>query len=545
MIDKNRLMETLLELCAVPGISGTESENLTAVKVYEQLSRIEYFRENSEDLKLMKLENDSFNRHFVTALFKGIGKSKKTVILMGHIDVVDIEEYGHLKGLAFNPVEFTKRVKELKLDSDSLRDLESGEWLFGRGVADMKYGIALKIELMREFSKLEGFEGNILFLGVPGEESNSEGMLGAAKFLAELQREQGYEYIALLLPECYMYEDLHDNIRRIHIGACGKLMPMFFFVGKETHAVEPYAGIDPLLLASEVNRLLNLNIDFCEFSRGAVTPPPICLKQMDLKTLYSVQTPIYAVSYYNILTLEKSSEEILLSLKEICTRAVENAVSSIEESRRRYEDKYSIKVEKCEAEPKVITYKELYEKVSSIYGGELEEFLDEKIREWDEKGIDTQTKAIYIIKEIYEKYPEKDPMIIIAFEPPFYPGRYPKEDSENMKKLLRVIEGIIEQGRSVYRENFKKEDYYMGIGDLSYTGLEDESCVKAVYSNMPGAGKIYELPVESLKQLDIPGIVLGAFGKDMHKYTERLNIPFSIGVLPDIYEYAIKSLLEE
>ncbi|HYF75283.1 MAG TPA: hypothetical protein VD757_01740, partial [Candidatus Nitrosocosmicus sp.] len=93
--------------------------------------------------------------------------------------------------------------------------------------------------------------------------------------------------------------------------------------------------------------------------------------------------------------------------------------------------------------------------------------------------------------------------------------------------------------------NFKKEDYYMGISDLSYTGLADESCIEAVYNNMPGAGKIYELPVDSLKQLDIPGIVLGAFGKDMHKYTERLNIPFSIGVLPDIYEYAIKSLLEK
>lgn len=545
MIDKNRLMDTLLELCAVPGISGTESENLTASKIYEQLSRIEYFKRNSEELKLVKLDNDLYNRHFVTALFKGNGRSKKTLILMGHFDVVDIEEYGHLKELAFNPIEFTKRVGELKLDPDSLRDLESGEWLFGRGVADMKFGIALKVELMREFSKLENFEGNILFLGVPGEESNSEGMLGAAKYLAELQREKGYEYIALLLPEPYMFADPHDNIRRIHIGACGKLMPMFFFVGKETHVVEPYSGIDPLLLASEVNRLLNLNIDFCEVSRGAVTPPPVCLKQMDLKTLYSVQTPIYAVSYYNMLMLEKSSEEILVSLKRLCAKAAENVTTGIEESRRRYEDKYNIKVEKCEAEPKVITYKELYEKVIGIYGSELEKLIEGKILEWDAKGLDSQTKAINIVKEVYERYPEKDPMIIIAFEPPFYPGRYPREDSENMKRLLKVIEGIIEQGSTVYNEKFQKEDYYMGIGDLSYTGLEDEGCIDTVYGNMPGAGKIYELPVESLKQLDIPGIVIGSFGKDMHKYTERLNIPFSIGVLPDIYEYAIKSLLAE
>jgi len=56
-----------------------------------------------------------------------------------------------------------------------------------------------------------------------------------------------------------------------------------------------------------------------------------------------------------------------------------------------------------------------------------------------------------------------------------------------------------------------------------------------VCSNMPGSGKVYSLPVKYLKQLDITGIVLDAYEKDMHKYTERLNISYSFDVLPDLY----------
>ncbi|MGE5632023.1 MAG: M20/M25/M40 family metallo-hydrolase [Caulobacteraceae bacterium] len=545
MIDKGRLMDTFLEILAVPGISGTESENLTVFKVHDIMGQMDYFKRNSDGLKLIKLENDSCNRHFVAALLKGTTKSRKTIILLGHTDVVDIEEYGHLKHLAFNPIEFTKRVKELKLDSEALADLESGDWLFGRGVNDMKFGVALNIELMRGYSMQEELDGNILFLGVPGEESNSEGMLGAVKYLEKLQREEGYEFTSLLLTEPYGFKSAKDQIRYMQIGACGKIMPMFFFAGKETHAAEPYDGLDPILLASEVNRLISLNTDFCETSRGAVTPPPICLRQVDLKGLYSVQTPLYTASYYNIITLNRSSVEILDMLKELCKQAADNVTSLIEESCRKYEKTYGLKVYRHKLKLRVVTYSEIYESVKKLHGVEFDAYLEEKIREWEKQGLDNQTKAINIVKEIYERYPEKDPMIIIAFEPPYYPGVYPDESSSNMKKLMKVVDSIIKHGQSLFGETFQKEDYYMGISDLSYTGLKDDSGISSVYENMPGAGRIYELPVESLKQLGIPGVVIGPHGKDAHKYTERLNIKYSVGVLPEVMEYAIDSLLEE
>ena len=75
-----------------------------------------------------------------------------------------------------------ERINELKLDEDTLKDFKSGEWIFGRGTADMKFGIALEMEILREFSENRDFKGSLMFLAVPGEESNSEGMVAAVPF---------------------------------------------------------------------------------------------------------------------------------------------------------------------------------------------------------------------------------------------------------------------------------------------------------------------------------------------------------------------------
>lgn len=543
MITKERLMDTMLELVSVPSISGTRDEDLGAQKIHEMISSIQYFKDNPENLKSVPVENDPLNRHCVAALFKSSVNTNKTLILTGHLDVVGIEEYGHLKDIAFDPVEFTKRVSELNLDDNAKADLESGKWIFGRGTADMKFGIALGIELLREFSTLENFEGNILFIAVPGEESNSEGMLAAAPYLAELQSE-GYEFIGLHLLECYMVDPFEDKKRIIHVGACGKIMPLFFFAGKETHVAEPFEGINPNLMASELNRLFELNIDFCDSTDKVTTPPPICLKQSDLKDIYSVQSPLYAASYYNLITLNSKPEELVEKLKEVAAEAFENAINQVENIRKELEKKSNTKIPSYKIEPCVLTFDELFSKVKDVYGDDFEREINNKIVMWQREGVENQEIATRVIKETYEKYPNKVPMIVIAFAPPFYPDKYPKAENKITDNFFKVISDTISYAREKHNENIVLEDYYMGISDLSYTGLGEDNEIEHVYKNMPGSGVNYTIPIESLKKIDIPGFVLGGLGKDFHKYSERLNIPYSFEVLPDLCEYSIKRFFE-
>ncbi|PRR77075.1 Succinyl-diaminopimelate desuccinylase [Clostridium liquoris] len=542
---KDRIMGTLLELVSVPGIAGTKAEGLTAEKVFHILQTIPYFNEHPENLNLIKIQGDPLNRGFVSALFCSSKPSKKTVVLTGHLDVVDVEDFGHLKELAFNPIELQKRIKELPLSKEAIEDLESGDYIFGRGVADMKYGLALHIELLRELSMRDDFEGNILFLAVPGEESNSEGMLAAVPHLLSLKKKFSYEYIGLFVSECCIPKEIGDNKKRIYLGTSGKIMPLFLFVGKETHVYESYTGLNPNLLAGELNRLLELNPDFCDSDRGNTTPPPTCLKHMDLKDLYSVQTPLMAASYYNILTLNLSIDELMDKLKKVALQAFHNTLNIINEKVDRYASISNRNYLRESIEPKVLTFEEVYKKVKEIRGEEFDKYIEDKIITWRKENKDLQTIAINIMKETYQSYPEKSPMIIIGFAPPYYPDKHLKEEKPGDKIFLDVIEHIVEYAKESYNTEIEKDHYYMALCDLSYTGVEDREGLNTIASNILGIDKCYNLPVKELGELDIPSVVFGGFGKDFHKFSERLNIPYSFEVVPNLYEKAIYDLLNK
>ncbi|NOH17303.1 M20/M25/M40 family metallo-hydrolase [Clostridium cochlearium] len=539
---KNKIMSTLLELVSVPGIAGTKSEGLTAEKTLNILEDIPYFQQHHENLNLIKIKSDPLNRSFVSALFCSSKPSKKTIILTGHLDVVDIEDYGHLKELAFNPIELKKRIKELPLDKDTINDLESGDYIFGRGTADMKFGLALHIELLRELSSRDDFEGNILFLAVPGEESNSEGMLAAVPHLLELNKKYGYKYIGLFVSECCIPKEIGDETKRIYLGTAGKVMPLFLFVGKETHVYESFSGLNPNLLATELNRLLELNPDFCDINKGNITPPPTCLKQTDLKELYSVQTPLMAASYYNVLTLNLSIDELIEKLKNLCFQAFHNTLNIIEKSVNKFASISNRNSLREEFEPKVLTYEEVYKKVKETLGDKFDTYIQGKIEQWINENMDLQTIAINIMKETYLNYSDKSPAIIIGFAPPYYPDKHLIEDKADDMVLLKVIDNILEYAKDKFNTNIEKDHYYMALCDLSYTGITNKKGLNTIASNILGINKSYNLPVDELSQLDIPSIAFGGFGKDFHKFSERLNISYSFEVVPNLYEKAIYEL---
>ncbi|WP_096635745.1 M20/M25/M40 family metallo-hydrolase [Clostridium cochlearium] len=539
---KDKIMNTLLELVSVPGIAGTKSEGLTAEKTLSILEDIPYFQQHRENLNLIKIKSDPLNRSFVSALFCSSKPSKKTIILTGHLDVVDIEDYGHLKELAFNPIELKKRIKELPLDKDAINDLESGDYIFGRGTADMKFGLALHIELLRELSLRDDFEGNILFLAVPGEESNSEGMLAAVPHLLELNKKYGYKYIGLFVSECCIPKEIGDETKRIYLGTAGKVMPLFLFVGKETHVYESFSGLNPNLLATELNRLLELNPDFCDINKGNITPPPTCLKQTDLKELYSVQTPLMAASYYNVLTLNLSIDELIEKLKNLCFQAFHNTLNIIEKSVNKFASISNRNSLREEFEPKVLTYEEVYKKVKETLGDKFDTYIQGKIEQWINENMDLQTIAINIMKETYLNYSDKSPAIIIGFAPPYYPDKHLIEDKADDMVLLKVIDNILEYAKDKFNTNIEKDHYYMALCDLSYTGITNKKGLNTIASNILGINKSYNLPVDELSQLDIPSIAFGGFGKDFHKFSERLNISYSFEVVPNLYEKAIYEL---
>jgi len=545
MIDKKRIYDNLKKLVAVPGISGTESETETAAKLVELLSEIPYFKENSQYITVVPLMNDPFKRTVVTALYQSAEKTDKTIILTGHYDVVDVEEYGHRKDKAFDIEEMKQYIEELSLDADTLKDWKSGDWIFGRGTADMKFGLALCIELLKHFSEEKLTKGNLLFVAVPGEETNSEGMLAAVPYMNRLKKQKGLSYSALLLAECYMMEDQgKDHNRYIHIGASGKVMPMFFFVGEATHAGEPFLGLDPNLMAAELYKVLHLNAEFCQASRGETTPPPVCLKQQDLKNGYSVSTPLYAAAYYNLITVSLNPDELMQRLYECAETAFQNACDFMDKRALQFHEVTGETAVRSEYEPYVITFSDLYAEVKSTVAN-LDSRIHALVKGLMEAQAELQQISISIVKEVYALYPKKRPMIILSIIPPYYPDVYPDLQDGKVNDLLEGVKEIIAYAEAQYGETLELKNYYMGISDMCYTGLPKGRNFDQLLGSMVGIGESYHFPQADMKEFDVPGIVLGGFGKDFHKHTERLNYSYNFNVLPDLYEKLIISLFHK
>jgi len=314
---KEKIKNLSLELAGIPSIVGTEGEIDIAEKIYSEFSKMDYFKQNPGNLKMNDLKQDFLRRKYVMSIVEGKkAMSSKTVLLLGHIDTVGVEDYGDLKKFATNPEMLKNKLAEKKFNQEIMEDLKSDNWLFGRGIFDMKAGVASLLVIMEELSKKTNeLEGNLVFIGVPDEEGNSAGMLSAVEDLAAIAEEKGWEFIAAIDTDYMTGYYPGDENKYVYIGTVGKLLPRFYVYGKETHVGEAFNGLDANLLAAEIMKQVDLSYDLCDIADGEVTLPPVSLHQRDLKTEYSVQTVNAINLYFNFATHISQPDEVLEKIK--------------------------------------------------------------------------------------------------------------------------------------------------------------------------------------------------------------------------------------
>ncbi|HEV2662162.1 MAG TPA: M20/M25/M40 family metallo-hydrolase, partial [Ktedonobacteraceae bacterium] len=139
------------------------------------------------------IEGDLYGRQNAYAFLKG--QSATTLVLLGHFDTVDTADYGPLEPWALDPPGLAARL-------DALTDIDKGEdssdWMFGRGVADMKSGVAINIALLRRLAREERFPLSVVLLATPDEENESAGVLQGVQLLLRLREQYGLHYIGAI-----------------------------------------------------------------------------------------------------------------------------------------------------------------------------------------------------------------------------------------------------------------------------------------------------------------------------------------------------------
>jgi arginine utilization protein RocB len=520
------LRSLLYKLVSWDSRTLTDGEREFPLKVKMLIEELIYFKENPDHLGL---HDAGLGRNVVTALYKH-PTATETIVLLSHYDTVQTEEYGVLEPLAFQPEELTKKLLEQKEDlpEDARIDLESGEYLFGRGTMDMKMGLALHLALIEKAS-VENWPINLLLTTVPDEEVNSAGMRAAVTELVRLRDDHGLDYKMFLNSEPTFSQEPGDMKNYIYSGSIGKIMPAALFYGKETHVGEPMKGITANYIASFLTQNMEWNKLFQETALGESTPLPVSLQQKDLKLQYSTQTPYRAVALYNVFLMRRNAAEIMDLFEQVAldSMATCNAAYQFICAREKVEGVGDIRVLRYE-ELLVYAEKKLgSDEVVRLKRGALEN------DDWDDRE-----KSFRIVDTLMIQCQELAPATILLYAPPYYPAVNSSDDS----LVIKSIELLKEVAQSFHTE-VSQIHYFNGICDLSYVHYTDETNGWTAFEhNTPVWGDTYSIPFSDMKQLEAPVFNVGPFGKDAHQRTERLHIESAFIQLPVMLEKLIKSM---
>ena len=529
------IRDLTIKLVSIPSVNSTSGECHIADAIEAYFRQIPYFKAHPDQVFTQPLEGDALNRRNVFALLKGEkGSSKNTIICHGHIDTVDVDDYSALKPYAFDCRTLAEKLKNAPISDEVRADLESGDYLFGRGACDMKCGDAVFMVLAKHLSEHpEKLDGNLLFSFNPVEENLHWGMTEAIKVFNRLKEAEGLHYVLALNNDyiCPMYPG--DTTRYVYTGAVGKLLPTFYIVGRETHVGQCFEGFPADLTAAELIREIDLNPDFCDGYKGEFTLPPSVLKMQDLKATYNVQTPHKAMVYFNYFVHNKQLTEIMEKLKTAAANALERVRRLQDERYRQYCELSSIQYTKLHEEFQVMEYAEALDKAQAVYDGDLTAHLEALTDRLILKDIDKRDISVALADEICRIAGIKTPTIVIFFSTPYCPHNTLKAEVPEEAAVISRLSGIAAEFAQESGENMKLLQFFPSLSDSSYIKIDDDDAsVDMLYENFPGIRRLYDIPLREGKQLNIPAVNYGCWGKDCHKWTERVYMPYSFGKLP-------------
>ena len=515
------------EMVAIPSINKEPGgESAVARYIQDFYMSLPYFQAHPEQVKCFQTKNDFVVRHSTLAYVKGTkGNSNRTVILIGHIDTVGVDDFGTIREYAFKTDELPQKLKEtFSLAPEVLADIESGDYMFGRGALDMKSGVAGHMYLVKYFSEHpEELDGNLVQIAECDEEDNSHGIITAIDYLLDLKKKEHFEYVACINADYSTNYMPGDENRYIYYGSIGKLLPCFAVFGKEAHVGQAFSALDPNLVLANITRKMSLNTDLCDIAQGEVAIPPISLKQMDTKGPYTVQTALTAFGYYNFFTHGWSPSIVLEKSKQMAVEAFDETVEYLNAQYKRFCELSKVDFHQLPWKTRVYTWNEFYNELAAVHGEAFKKAIHE-----------------FTVK----LHKDKSPAVVVFFGSIVsarieMTGRTAKE-----KALLDAVESAIEVVRPEAQRQIKTRMFYPYISDSSFMAVCDDTlAIQALETNMPQYGVKYTHPVDKIRQIDVPVVNIGTFGRDGHMLTERVDMRQTFQNVPNITYEAVKRLL--
>lgn len=539
-----RIEELAIELTRIPSVVGTPGENDITSYIMGLIKTLPYFRLNPEKAFTAPVKGDSLGRSSVIAIVDPPGRPKGALLLIGHTDTVGTSDYSGLKDLAQDPPRLAEALKLQELDDAAACDLASGDYIFGRGIFDMKAGVAALICLLSDLSQNPGaLERSLVFAFLPDEEGGSLGMLAAVEAAAAIAESKGLRYSAAIDTDYMTGRYPGDCKNYVYLGSVGKLLPAFYVHGSPSHVGEAFRGLDANLVASHIMRRIDLNPDLCDVAEGELTQPPISLRLKDTKQEYSVQTTGGSHLYFNFSTHFSEPDEVLSRMVAEAEAAMEDALAELDARHAAFLKASGLPPQALPFKARVMTYSELAIEVDVQTGGRLNEIVAEFEKGDGRDEADPRDFSLGLVMHVHKHLMDQSPKVIAFFSPPYYPHINVSGADSEERALIAAVEKAAEEVSGGFGYEIAVRRFYPYISDLSYCRLpKSEGAIDALTRNMPAWGRRYNLPLDAISRIAAPVVNIGPYGKDAHKPTERLCRKYSLDAMPELLRLVVMNL---
>lgn len=530
-----------LRMTELPSVSGSAEEAAFPQALSALLRQSPPFVNHPENVWTIPVPGGRHQRGCVAGLVRG--KGRRTVVLTGHFDTVPIEDYGDLKPLAGRSADLREgllsRLRKsavTRAEKLALEDFSGPDYLPGRGLLDMKAGLAAGLAVLEAFAERPEREGNLLFLTVPDEEVNSAGARAAAPALPEICAKHGLDIVAAINLDAIHDEGDGSMGRAVALGTIGKLLPSAMVVGLPTHAGYAFNGLNACVIAGALAAEVEWAEALTERSGDQTGAGPTLLGMKDSKTAYDVTMPDKVWMYWNVMLYRRSPAAILQALQGLAEAAVAKIKATLAPRRAAALGNGAGNL------PDVIvtTFDALRREVYAARP-DAPATIERFARETAGQNLDLPEQCRLITQELWKLSGRGDPAIILGFASTPYLATQLGDDAD-ARNLARATETAAEIIAARHNTTVALPAYFLGISDMSFLGQADERDIPIVAANTPAWGAGLHWP-EGSAFAGIPIVNAGPWGRDYHTVLERLHTPYAFKVLPDLIGEIVSGVL--
>jgi arginine utilization protein RocB len=487
-----RAKELALLLTSWPSVTGTADEAAFGGKLLDHL----HTRRSNRFDELAAYGVQAGTRLCPNIFALKRGRTGRTIVLTGHFDTVPFDDYGALADFALQPEALTQaiinRLRQNGQHAPALSDLESGAFIAGRGLLDMKAGLAAGLAAMEAYAG----DMTLLFIAICDEEEKSAGARAAAPELRRFAEEHDLQIELIINLDAISDQGDGSQGRVVAFGSIGKQLLTAFVSGKQTHAGYPQDGVNAAYVAAELVTEFELSTAFSENTGDEVAAPPTALHAKDMKQGYNVTTPGQAWVYWNTMQHRRSGSELL-------GLAMDHARRAIDRAQRRTGHTIDL-----------LRFSELQEQCGKT--------------PTPRANIDLPEQSRLATASTLEGAGVSKPTVVMGFGSIPYPAVLLRNQA-----LRQVIEAAVQPF------GLGKVNYFAGISDMSFFG-EMAGDLSIVEANTPIWGTGFTMP----EPTGYPCINIGPWGRDYHTWLERLHAPYAFETLPRVLLAVIEAIAQ-